>query len=111
MVDDAPVRRVTRWRVVSNSGIFCLNLSLLHIDFSTPARASRARVLLLGNINDQVRIVSFELLDEGGKLGEWGVIHFGVLFLISECVLLPSGLNIAGELCNESPIVLSTLSF
>jgi hypothetical protein len=42
-----------------------------------------------------------QLLDEGDKLGKCGVIYFGVLFLISEGVLLPSALDFAKELRND----------
>ena len=103
MVDNAPVRRVTRWGILSDSAILGLDLSLLYTNFLSPARVSHTCVLLLGNLYDQVRIVSFErqLLDEGDKLGKCGVVHLGALFLISKGVLLPSALDIARKLRND----------
>ena len=88
---------------MSDSAILGLDLSLLYTNFLSPARVSHTCVLLLGNLYDQVRIVSFEgqLLDEGDKLGKWRVVHLGVLFLISKGVLLPSALDIARELRND----------
>ena len=59
---------------MSESAILGLDLSLLYTNFLSPARVSHTCVLLLGNLYDQVRIVSLErqLLDEGDKLEKLG---------------------------------------
>ena len=60
IVDNAPVLWVTRWGIVSDSAILGLDFSLLYANLLSPAWVSHAFVLLLGNLYDQLRIVSLD---------------------------------------------------